>query len=52
MNDEDNARPVTCRLSEEHGLGKKRLVQIAMDFGQRLQIKYTPYEHNPSRRGI
>ena len=33
---------VSCCLSEEHGLGKKRLVQISMDFGQRLQIEYPP----------
>jgi hypothetical protein len=37
MSDEDNVPPVTCCLSEEHGLGKKRLVQITMDFGQRQQ---------------
>ncbi len=42
MNDEDNVPPVTCCLSEEHGLGKKRLIQIDMDFGQRLQIGYPP----------
>ncbi len=45
MSDEDDIPdlpPVTCRLSEEHGLGKKRLIQIDMDFGQRLQIGYPP----------
>jgi hypothetical protein len=42
MSDENNAPPLYCCLSEEHGLGRKRLVQIAMDFGQRLQIGYPP----------
>jgi hypothetical protein len=40
MSDEDYVPPVTCCLSEEHGLGRKRLVQVSMDFGERLQVGY------------